>query len=210
MRLFLILCAAISMGVLQTGYAFAVEPGDVAPRFELSELDGGYRESSSLFGSHGLTFLLFWESQCRHCVESLERAGRFDRDYGGGDIAVLGVNTDPGGLLSVVYRRKDGDIGSTPRALELAAPIVTDGSKSEGLSRGDGTVWYAFGVTPFEGVNRLLPASVLQMPRICRKIGLLCQSPSMAILRVVGAVCGLTASPPPMAGRPTATVRCRC
>jgi len=101
MRSFLILWAAISMGILQAGHAFAVEPGDEAPRFELSSLDGGYGESSSLFGSHGLTFLLFWESQCRHCVESLARAGQFDRDYGGGDIAVLGVNTDSDGLLNV-------------------------------------------------------------------------------------------------------------
>ena len=72
--------------------------------------------------------------------------------------------TDPGGLLPVVYRKTEGDIASTPRALELAFPIVTDEETREGLVRRDGTVWYAFGTTPFSSVDRLLPATILQMP----------------------------------------------
>lgn len=72
--------------------------------------------------------------------------------------------TDPGGLLPVVYRTSEGDIGSTPRALELAAPIAVDEEKREGFTRRDGTVWYAFGITPFASIDRLLPATVLQMP----------------------------------------------
>jgi len=72
--------------------------------------------------------------------------------------------SDPGGLLSVVYRTSEGDIGSTPRALELAAPIETDEEIRDAFTRHDGTVWYAFGVTPFACINRLLPATILQMP----------------------------------------------
>jgi hypothetical protein len=72
--------------------------------------------------------------------------------------------TDPGGLLPVVYRTSEGDIGSTPRSLELAAPIVADEDIREAFTRPDGTVWYAFGVTPFASIDRLLPATVLQMP----------------------------------------------
>jgi hypothetical protein len=72
--------------------------------------------------------------------------------------------TDPGGLLPVVYRTSEGDVGSTPRALELAAPIVIDEEKREGFIRQDGTVWYAFGITPFASIDHLLPATVLQMP----------------------------------------------
>ncbi len=87
--------------IVSIGRVFAVEPGNAAPKFELSALDGGYTEASSLFESHNLTFLVFWESQCRHCVESLERADLFHREYGGGDIAVVGLNTDAGGMLTV-------------------------------------------------------------------------------------------------------------
>jgi hypothetical protein len=72
--------------------------------------------------------------------------------------------TDSGGLLPVVYRTSEGDIASTPRALELTAPILIDEEKREAFARPDGTVWYAFGVTPFASVDRLLPATVLQMP----------------------------------------------
>jgi peroxiredoxin len=87
--------------IISIGHAFAVEPGKAAPRFELSAMDGVYMESSSLFESHDLTFLVFWESQCRHCVESLERADFFYREYGGGDITVVGINTDSGGMFNV-------------------------------------------------------------------------------------------------------------
>lgn len=72
--------------------------------------------------------------------------------------------TDPGGLLPVVYRTSEGDIASTPRALELTVPIEIDKEKREAFTRRDGTVWYAFGVTPFSSIDRLLPATVLQMP----------------------------------------------
>ena len=101
MRTFLCWCVAVATAIITTGYAFAVEPGNVAPHFELSAIDGEYIESSSLFGSRNLTFLVFWESQCRHCVESLERAGLFYREYGGGDIDVVGVNTDSSDMLHV-------------------------------------------------------------------------------------------------------------
>jgi peroxiredoxin len=101
MRTFLFCYVAVVMGLIPAGNAFAVEPGDTAPRFELSRLHGGFSESSTLFGSSNLTFLLFWESQCRHCVESLERADLFYREYGGGDIAVVGLNTDTGAMLDI-------------------------------------------------------------------------------------------------------------
>lgn len=101
MRGFLIWCMAIVVGILSSGSAFAVETGGMAPGFELSAIDGGYIESSSLFESYNMTFLVFWDSQCDHCVESLERAGLFSREYGGGDITVVGLNTDLGPVLQV-------------------------------------------------------------------------------------------------------------
>ena len=101
MRLFLILFTVISMGIFPVCGTRAAEPGDEAPRFELSGLGGGHTTSRALFESHRLTFLLFWESQCRHCVESLERAGLFHQEYGGGDITVVGLNTDSDDPLRV-------------------------------------------------------------------------------------------------------------
>ena len=101
MRTFLLWCVAAVVVIASIGRAFAVEPGDAAPGFELPAMEGGYTEASSLFESHDLTYLVFWESQCRHCVESLERAGRFYGEYGGADITVVGVNTDSGGMFHV-------------------------------------------------------------------------------------------------------------
>ena len=107
------------------------------------------------------------DSECLKTIDSIERmyqcmTGRFIIiSISNGHFRCL---SDPGGLLPVVYRTSEGDIGSTPRALELAAPIVGDEDKREAFARRDGTVWYAFGVTPFASVDRLLPATVLQMP----------------------------------------------
>jgi peroxiredoxin len=101
MRTFLFCCVAVFVGIIPAGNTFAVETGSAAPQFELSRMDGGYTASRPLFESRNLTFLLFWESQCRHCVESLERADLFYREYGGGDMAVVGINTDSGPVLDV-------------------------------------------------------------------------------------------------------------
>jgi peroxiredoxin len=120
MRTFLFWCVAVATVIIPVGHSSAVEPGNAAPRFELSAMDGGYLESSSLFGSRNLTFLVFWESQCRHCVESLERADLFYREYGGGDIAVIGINTDSGGMLHVRSIIESGGVGF-PQLLDPAA-----------------------------------------------------------------------------------------
>ena len=101
MRGFLICSVAAAVLVMPAGSACAAEPGSAAPVFELSALDGGYTESSSLFESNDLSFLVFWDSQCEHCVESLERADLFHREYGGGGITVTGINTDLGPVLQV-------------------------------------------------------------------------------------------------------------
>ena len=100
-RVLLLYVAVIVSGILSVGFAFAVEPGNSAPGFELPAVEGGYVESSSLFESHDLTFLVFWDSQCGHCVESLERANLFHLDYSGGSITVVGINTDLGPALRV-------------------------------------------------------------------------------------------------------------
>jgi peroxiredoxin len=99
MRIFLMLCAAVSTVVLFNPSAWSIEPGHPAPYFELPGIDGGYTESARLFAAHEMTFLVFWDSGCAHCVESLERCEAFDSEYGGASIAVVGVNTDADGEL---------------------------------------------------------------------------------------------------------------
>lgn len=110
MRLFLSLCALVSIGIVVHTPAGAVEPGDSAPRFELPRFGGGYTASAELFERNELTFLVFWESACSHCVESLEQCEAFYREFGGTDIAVVGVNTDTGDLLRVRRVLETGSI----------------------------------------------------------------------------------------------------
>jgi peroxiredoxin len=72
----------------------AVEPGAPAPPFELVRFDGGTVRSSELFSAHDETFLVFWWSLCPHCVEALHGCERFFREYGGGDVTLLGIDGD--------------------------------------------------------------------------------------------------------------------
>jgi hypothetical protein len=87
--------------VVSSSHADASEPGLPAPRFALRALSGRHVDSQHLFSSRDLTFLVFWSSQCSHCVESLEGCEAFHREYGGESIQVVGVNTDDGDDLRV-------------------------------------------------------------------------------------------------------------
>jgi peroxiredoxin len=81
--------------------ALAVDPGGIAPPFELPFLDGaGSLRSSELYAKYDETFLVFWQSSCPHCVEGLLGCERFFREYGGANITVIGVNTDERDRLS--------------------------------------------------------------------------------------------------------------
>jgi peroxiredoxin len=81
--------------------ALAAQPGEKAPAFELTLLDGGGSVSSSeLLSKHREVFLVFWHTGCPRCVEALLGCERFYRTYGGEDIAVLGINADEGDPLA--------------------------------------------------------------------------------------------------------------
>jgi peroxiredoxin len=86
---------AIAASMFAGSPAFAVDPGQPAPRFDLPLIDGaGSALSDELFSKHEYTFLVFWRSSCSHCAEALLGCERFHRIYGGEDIAVLGINAD--------------------------------------------------------------------------------------------------------------------
>jgi peroxiredoxin len=84
------------------GGAAVLEQGDPAPRFELPVLGGhGYLASHDKYSAYEATFVIFWSAECPECVESLRRCQEFHSTVTGGDISVLGVNGDEGGLLEV-------------------------------------------------------------------------------------------------------------
>ncbi len=76
----------------------------------------------------------------------------------------LRCTTDPGALLPVVYRPETGEAASTPAALSLTAAVRMDAEKQASFERPDATTWYPFGVTPFAGIQRVLPGSTVELP----------------------------------------------
>jgi peroxiredoxin len=123
MRAFLMLCAAVSTAVLFHQPAWSIEPGGPAPYFELPRVGGGYTESKVLFAEHDVTFLIFWESGCAHCVESLVQCEAFNREYGGAGIAVIGVNTDANDMLRVRSALEAAGVGF-PQLLDRDAGVA--------------------------------------------------------------------------------------
>ncbi|MFO7914606.1 MAG: hypothetical protein R6U43_02825 [Candidatus Krumholzibacteriales bacterium] len=84
----------------------AVREGEKAPRFELPLFSGSiagfeerdYIDSSELFGRYRITFLVLWNSECPHCVESLAGCEEFSGSMGGGSIGVIGICSGSSGL----------------------------------------------------------------------------------------------------------------
>jgi hypothetical protein len=70
--------------------------------------------------------------------------------------------TDPGGLLSLVFRPDTGEAASTPASLSLTRPVYRCAAKEDGYRRRDPTAWFPFGVTPFEGIQRALPGCMVE------------------------------------------------
>lgn len=76
--------------------------GSKAPFFDLQRLGSSANVSSSeLFSEYSHVFVLFWSSECPHCVESLTGAEKFNRRYGGPDVAVVGINADDSEALAI-------------------------------------------------------------------------------------------------------------
>jgi hypothetical protein len=83
--------------------AFAqIPPGSTAPPFELPLFSSGeYVNSTGLFSAHAHTFIIFWDSGCPHCVQSLLGCEMFSLDRAGQDLAVYGIHADQGDLAGV-------------------------------------------------------------------------------------------------------------
>jgi thiol-disulfide isomerase/thioredoxin len=94
-------CIALVLVLIHATVSIAME-SRAAPSFTLSLLGEAERMSSeTLFRSFSYTFLVFWESGCPKCVEHLVECERFFEEYAGGDITVVGINSDRGDMLTV-------------------------------------------------------------------------------------------------------------
>jgi len=72
-------------------------PSRSAPDFDLPRIGGsGFIGSNNLFPAHELTFLIFWDSACPRCVESLLECGAFYEDQDADSIAVVGIHAGQG------------------------------------------------------------------------------------------------------------------
>jgi hypothetical protein len=80
------------------------------------------------------------------------------------DRAGLRCMTDPGALLPLVYRPASDEAASTPAVLSMTAAVTKSNTEVDSFQRVDPATWYPFGVTPFSGIHRALPGSVLQLP----------------------------------------------
>jgi len=140
MKIFTRFPAAVSLGLLLLlasipAGAVNLIPGDLAPEFSLSDIDGN---SVTLSGFRDKTVILvFWSTWCSRCSEELT----FLRDTFGGrdDLVVLLVNQDS--ERSVLKER----ITEMRDRLSLTFPIVVD----SGL-----VLWDRFGINA-------LPTSVV-------------------------------------------------
>jgi hypothetical protein len=95
LRLGLGAALVLAAGMLGGPSAFAIDPGRTAPPFDLPLMDGpGRARSDEIFSKHEYTFVVFWRSGCSRCAESLLGCERFNRIYGGEDLAVLGIDAD--------------------------------------------------------------------------------------------------------------------
>jgi len=100
-EIFLLAVAAMS-GILPASAAAQTPTAHPAPPFELPLLKGGgYIRSGELFAAHPQTILVFWDSGCPHCVESLMGCEMFYAEHAADEPAMVGIHADQGDISEV-------------------------------------------------------------------------------------------------------------
>jgi hypothetical protein len=79
--------------------------------------------------------------------------------------AYVTVSGDAGGLFPIVFDAEGGMIASSPVVIGAYKALEFDSRVAQGVRRADSTVWYPFGLTPYMGVQRLLPSESLSFGR---------------------------------------------
>jgi peroxiredoxin len=104
--------AAASVFLLCAGAAAERSAGNMpAPRFDLELINGdGYLSADELFDSYRHTFILFWDSDCPHCVEVLTACEAFYREHFGEETTVVGIHTGSADRFAVRNLLEANDI----------------------------------------------------------------------------------------------------
>jgi hypothetical protein len=99
-RIFAFPALAVAVGGIP--YTTRAERAQTAPAFDLPLINGyGYQSSGDLFRAHKYTFLVFWDSSCPHCVESLLQCEAFYERQTSDDVAIVGIHADQGDQFEV-------------------------------------------------------------------------------------------------------------
>lgn len=78
--------------LLLAGTARALGPGDTAPDFVLTDLDGKPLHLADYRGR--VVLLNFWASWCGPCLEEMPRFSEWQREYGNFGLQVIGISMD--------------------------------------------------------------------------------------------------------------------
>jgi peroxiredoxin len=100
------------------GFQEKFKPGDPAPDFTTSDLDGNKYQLSSYKGKKSI-MLNFWGIRCGACIEEMPYLEAMFAKYKDKDVVFLGVDTD--GVNSDIIKGALKDIN-----LKVTYPLLTD------------------------------------------------------------------------------------
>lgn len=98
----ILVLSLLAVAVIGVFSALPANRGQPAPAFDLPLINGsGFLNSNDLFPFYDYTFLIFWDSNCPHCVESLLQCEAFYQAQTSENVAIVGIHPDEGDLFEV-------------------------------------------------------------------------------------------------------------
>lgn len=73
------------------------------------------------------------------------------------------ITTDPGSQLAVVYDECNKIVASSPAIISTCCKIEKNDEIVKEVTRFDNTIWYPFGLVPYEKIKRILPGRRLNL-----------------------------------------------
>jgi peroxiredoxin len=125
---FLILAASVSLFAQQS-----LSPGQPAPDFSVSSLDGKPFTLSSLQGK--VVVLTFWSTRCEICRSEIPKLNRLVEQYRGKDVVFLALTMENGARVEPFLRRNTFNYTIVPDGLGVIlkyANISPDGTINMG------------------------------------------------------------------------------